>query len=166
MEWDGPPGPAESCGGDSLMRVEAFRQAGGFLPSLIAGEEPDLCHRLRRGGWAVLRLPCEMTLHDAAMTSLGQWWRRNLRSGHASAEAWARRGGEDRRLLKPVLSDLLWALPVAWPAWPLLWWRVWRRRGALYATHIVAGKLPHCAGHWTYWWNKARSNRHQLIEYK
>src|SRR5690606_25372626 len=47
VEWDTPIGEAASCGGDAMMRLEAFRAAGGFDATLIAGEEPDLCARLR-----------------------------------------------------------------------------------------------------------------------
>jgi GT2 family glycosyltransferase len=166
IEWEGPAGLAESCGGDSLMRVDAFLKVGGFADDLIAAEDNDICHRMRRLGWQIVRLPDEMTLHDVAMTTLGQWWRRNRRSGHAGAEAWHRRGAEDRRLVKPVLSNLLWGLPLFWPLWPLLWWRVYRRSGALYATHIVAGKLPHCAGQLGFWWSMYRARQMRLIEYK
>ena len=166
IEWDAPPGETESCGGDALMRIGAFATAGGFTDHLIAGEEADLCHRFRRHGWHIMRLPAEMTLHDVAMTRVSQWWRRNQRSGHAGAEAWHRRGGEDRRLFKPLMSNLLWALPILWPLWPFLWWRVFRRFGALYATHIVLGKLPHCAGQVNFWWSRLRARRVTLIEYK
>jgi len=166
IEWEAPSGTTESCGGDALMRAGAFRQVGGFSDELIAGEEADLCHRLRRQGWTIVRLPDEMTLHDVAMTRALQWWRRNRRSGYAGAEAWHRRGGEDPRLLKPLLSNFLWALPPLWPLWPLLWWRVCRRSGALYATHIVLGKLPHCAGQVSFWWSALRLRRSALIEYK
>lgn len=166
MEWDTPVGEAASCGGDAMMRAHIFEQVGGFSPDLIAGEEPDLCHRLRRDGWKIRRLPFEMTLHDAAMTRLSQWWRRNRRSGYASAEAWRRRGREEPELLRRVLSDLVWALPPAWLFWPLLWWRVFRRRGALYATHIVAGKLPHFQGQADFWLDRWRGRSGVLIEYK
>jgi GT2 family glycosyltransferase len=166
IEWNTPSGPAESCGGDALMRLAAFQEAGGFPADMIAGEEADLCYRMRQRDWQVMRLPVDMTLHDAAMTRMSQWWQRNRRSGHAGAEAWHRRGAEDRRLLKPLLSNLLWALPLFWPLWPLLWWRVYRQSGALYATHIVVGKLPHCAGQVGFWWNGLWAKRTALIEYK
>ena len=42
--------------------------ASGFNATLIAGEEPELCLRLRQKGWEIWRLDAEMTLHDAAMT--------------------------------------------------------------------------------------------------
>jgi len=88
-EWDTPVGEASECGGNALMRLAAFRAAGGFRDELIAGEEPELCVRLRRAGWKVHRIAGEMVLHDAAMTRFAQWWRRTTRSGHAFAEgAW------------------------------------------------------------------------------
>ena len=104
LEWDTPVGEAEACGGDALMRVAALAEAGGYDARLIAGEEPDLCLRLRRAGHAVARIDAEMTLHDAAMTRFGQWWRRMMRSGYASAESLARNGastpGTDRRCVR------------------------------------------------------------------
>lgn len=81
VEWNTPVGDTLRCGGDALFRTEAFTQVGGFRDDLIAGEEPELCLRLRRSGWQVHRLDQEMTLHDAAITSWGQWWRRTVRGG-------------------------------------------------------------------------------------
>jgi hypothetical protein len=43
--------------------VEAFQQAAGFNDALIAGEEPELCVRLRQKDWKIFRLDAEMTLH-------------------------------------------------------------------------------------------------------
>ena len=166
MEWDTPVGPTKACGGDSLVRVRAFRGVGGFDSSLIAGEEPDLCFRLRQNGWNIQRLNAEMTLHDADMKELRQWWQRNVRSGYATAEAHHRRGQDEPDLRRKVLSNLLWALPIGWPLWPVLWLRVWRRQGSLYAFHIVAGKLPHLMGQMKYWRNQRRGRAGELIEYK
>jgi glycosyltransferase involved in cell wall biosynthesis len=86
IEWDTPIGDAKACGGDAMMRIKAFLETGGYRDQLIAGEEPELCVRLRKCGWKVWRLNSEMTLHDAAITKFGQWWRRNVRSGYAFAE--------------------------------------------------------------------------------
>lgn len=77
LEWDTPVGEAKACGGDALMRADAFAAVGGFRPDLIAGEEPELCVRLRANGWKIWRLAAEMTLHDAGMTRFTQWWRRS-----------------------------------------------------------------------------------------
>lgn len=56
LEWDTPIGEAKACGGDALMRVAALRQAGAYNPELIAGEEPELCVRLRQKGWRIFRV--------------------------------------------------------------------------------------------------------------
>ena len=85
-EWDGSEGDARSCGGDVMLRAAALQAVGGYRNSLIAGEEPELCVRLRAAGWRIVRLGAEMTLHDAAMTRFSQWWRRTRRSGYAFAE--------------------------------------------------------------------------------
>jgi Glycosyl transferase family 2 len=86
FEWDGPAGEARACGGDVMMRAAALKAVGGYRNSLIAGEEPELCVRLRAAGWRIFRLKAEMTLHDAAMTRFSQWWKRTRRSGYAFAE--------------------------------------------------------------------------------
>jgi GT2 family glycosyltransferase len=86
LEWAVPPGETWTCGGDALVRVEPFEAVGGFRPQLIAGEEPELCLRLREIGWKIWRLDAEMTQHDAAMRRLGQWWVRAVRCGYAYAE--------------------------------------------------------------------------------
>src|SRR5205823_6407449 len=67
MEWSLPTGEIAFCGGDAIMRVSAFQQVGGYNPSLIAGEEPEMCLRLRGQGWLIHGIVAEMTLHDAAM---------------------------------------------------------------------------------------------------
>lgn len=83
IEWDTPIGDALACGGDALMRVAALTQVGGYDPSFIAGEEPELCFRLRENGWKIARIDEQMTRHDAAIYHLKQWWKRSLRSGYA-----------------------------------------------------------------------------------
>jgi hypothetical protein len=115
MEWNTPIGEAEACGGIALMRAGAVERAGYYDPSLICGEEADLCRRIRAQGSGILRIDAEMTLHDAAMTRAIQWWRRSKRGGFSSAEAVYRLGAEaseiDRHSVRGVV---LWAaiLPV------------------------------------------------------
>lgn len=86
MEWDRPAGEVDACGGIAMMRVDAFEEVGGFNASVAAGEEPELCFRLRRAGWKVLRLADEMVRHDLAMTKFSQWWRRSVRFGRGALE--------------------------------------------------------------------------------
>jgi len=110
VEWNTPVGDADACGGDAMMRVEAFASVNGFNPSLIAGEEPELCIRLRSAGLKIRRLDEEMTLHDANVTRFSQWWTRAVRAGHAYAEVasmHANPAGRSRRLKS--WKTLAWA---------------------------------------------------------
>ena len=111
LEWNTPVGPAKSCGGDALIRVAAFNQVNGYDGTIIAGEEPEMCVRLRSAGWTIQRIDHEMTLHDAAMTRFGQWWTRNVRAGHAYAQGNALHGAPPERFrVKEVRSITLWTL--------------------------------------------------------
>jgi GT2 family glycosyltransferase len=160
---------------------------------MIAGEEPELCFRLRRAGWTVLRLDAEMTLHDADMHRFSQWWRRARRAGHAYAEGAALHGrSPERHKVAAVRSMLFWAaalpcavlLGLAWSGapilallglYPLLWLRIARRtaargyRGPLarrYAALTVLAKLPQLLGLLEYASARLRGRRSTLIEYK
>jgi hypothetical protein len=57
---------------------------------LIAGEEPDLCRRIRGLGFRILHIDAPMTGHDLALHHVSQYWRRAIRTGHAYAEVAAR----------------------------------------------------------------------------
>ncbi|MEM6828567.1 MAG: glycosyltransferase family A protein [Pseudomonadota bacterium] len=114
-EWNVPIGLVASCGGDALFRLRALQQAGGYSDDLIAGEEPDLCLRLRRMGWSVRRIEDEMTLHDANILGFAPWWRRASRSGFAYAEHVRRHGSQsDPQTIRQTASILFWgfAAPV------------------------------------------------------
>jgi GT2 family glycosyltransferase len=87
IEWDTPIGKVSGCGGDAMIRADAFERVGGYRADLIAGEEPELCLRLRAAGSLIWRLDQEMTIHDADMTHFRQWWRRMIRSGYAFAQS-------------------------------------------------------------------------------
>ena len=114
VEWAVPPGEVASCGGDVLFRTRALMQVGGYNPDLIAGEEPDLCHRLRQEGWRILSNGREMTWHDVAITSLSQWWRRTKRAGYAFAELIDRyRGSAESSWTRLVGSALAWSAVLA-----------------------------------------------------
>lgn len=113
IEWGRDIGEIRSCGGDMMVRCKAFRVAGMFNPEMIAGEEPELCVRLRKAGGKIVRINHEMTLHDAAITKFSQWWKRALRSGHAYAEGAAMHGRPpERHNMKNVRSALLWGAVV------------------------------------------------------
>lgn len=193
LEWDTPVGDAKACGGDALMRAAALKEVVGYDDRLIAGEEPELCVRLRAQGWKVRRLGVEMTWHDAAMTRFQQWWRRTVRAGHAFAEGASLHGAPpERHWTRETRSNWLWGLmlPAAaiaftWPthgasllllaAYLLLGWRVARyckRRGYtrrdawLYSLFTVVGKIPAVVGQLQFHANRRLGRRTRLIEYK
>lgn len=95
LDWVYAPGETEFCGGDALMRRSALERVDGFDDELIAGEEPDLCRRLRARGFTILHVDRPMTGHDLAITRFSQYWRRAERAGHAYAEVAARFRGTD-----------------------------------------------------------------------
>ena len=109
LEWDTPVGEAEAFGGDALIRVEAWNDAGGYDETLIAGEDPEFSHRLRQKGWKIQRLDHPMTIHDANMTAFSQWFTRVRRTGHAYAEG-ASLHGDDGYYIKQVRSIAFWAV--------------------------------------------------------
>jgi cellulose synthase/poly-beta-1,6-N-acetylglucosamine synthase-like glycosyltransferase len=86
LDWIYPPGVSEFCGGDALVRRRVLEEVGGFDERLIAGEEPEMCQRIRSRGYTILHIDRPMTAHDLAMTRWSQYWRRALRAGYAYAE--------------------------------------------------------------------------------
>lgn len=190
LEWDTPVGEASACGGDALMRADAFAAVSGYRASLIAGEEPELCVRLRAAGWKIWRLAEEMTLHDAAMTRFGQWWQRSLRAGYAFAEGALLHGAApERHWLRESRRAWFWGLGVplaivalsavlgGWGLWLLLIYplQVARlaRRGSrstrenwLQAIFLVLGKFPEMLGQVKFLLNRFGAGKTVLIEYK
>jgi GT2 family glycosyltransferase len=98
IEWNTPIGEAMGCGGDALIRATALDRVGGYRAAVIAAEDTELCARLRAVGWKIWRLDIEMTVHDAAMTRFGQWWRRAVRAGYAFAQGSYLHGATPERL--------------------------------------------------------------------
>jgi GT2 family glycosyltransferase len=112
-EWNTPIGPAAASGGDALMRVQALRAAGSFRADLLAGEEPELCSRLRTLGWEIWRIDAAMTEHDAKISNLGQWLRRAQRAGFGYAQVWAATRKSDFPLYgRQIVSTLFWILVI------------------------------------------------------
>ncbi len=191
FEWNTPVGDADSSGGNAFVRVAAFEAVDGFDPRLIAGEEPELCLRLRAAGWKIRRVDHEMVLHDANMTRFSQWWTRARRAGHAYAEGSAMHGApperhwvrESRRavvwgLVLPLSSVagapftgglslallLLYPINVARIAWRLR--RQGEPRAWVIATFLMLSKLPEGLGWLRYQIGRLTGRHSTLIEYK
>jgi GT2 family glycosyltransferase len=190
IEWDTPVGEAIACGGDALMRVDALNAAGFYNESLVAGEEPELCVRIRERSWKIWRIDAEMTAHDAAMTKFSQWWTRSMRAGHAYAEVSALHRNSPRRIwARETKRALIWfalapasillglavspwfALALcAYPAQGLRLFLLHRRRfgeiAAPAAALSIVGKFAESAGALKYYWSRMIGRRAGLFEYK
>ncbi len=86
LDWIQKSGLVEFCGGNALMRRHVLEKVDGFNSLLIAGEEPEMCQRIRTCGYTILSIEQAMGLHDLAINSFSQYWRRTVRGGHAYAE--------------------------------------------------------------------------------
>jgi hypothetical protein len=193
MEWDTEVGEVSEVSGTCMLRADVFEQVGGFNETMIAGEDPELCLRVRRKGWRIIRLADFMGWHDANMMHFTEWWKRAVRSGHAYAEGAVMHGKSDfQHNVRQCRSNWFWGLilPIltvgfavpteGWslmslPGYPILLYRVfkWRkslgnsnRNAMIYAGFTVLGKLPSALGQLLYWKNRWRGKVSTLIEYK
>ena len=85
FDWYTPPGDYRLCGGNALWRRSVFNEVGVFDGDLIAGEEPDLCFRVRQLGYRIVCIDTTMVKHDLDMKSFKEYWSRSVRSGLAYA---------------------------------------------------------------------------------
>jgi cellulose synthase/poly-beta-1,6-N-acetylglucosamine synthase-like glycosyltransferase len=123
IDWDLPVGEIDGSHGDILVRCEAFREVGGFNPNVLVSEDREMCLRLRGAGWILLRIDGEMTVHDMAMTSFREWWRRCIRTGYGFAQvALLHRATFEGQVFRYFFSTIFWGLGIpllilglAWP---------------------------------------------------
>ncbi len=111
LEWRKPTGEIPYCGGIFMVRADVFSKAKGFDPSVPAGEEPELCSRIRAAGGRIVRLDQPMAIHDANMTRFGQWWTRNFRTGYGGLDIQERFG----QLGFSKINRSAWIWAVGWP---------------------------------------------------
>lgn len=190
IEWATPIGEAIACGGDALIRAEALKAAGFYNESLVAGEEPELCLRIRAKGWKIWRLDAEMTSHDAALTKFSQWWTRSKRAGHAYAEISSLHHASPFRIWRrETARSIFWAaiapvaliLAIAVNSWflvllvtyPAQVLRLYLSRkktlkddAAPWAALAVIGKFAEASGILKYYMGKAAGRKSGLFEYK
>jgi GT2 family glycosyltransferase len=193
IEWNMPVGEIKGSHGDIMIRVEPFRQVGGFDQNVLASEDFELCLRLRRTGWILLRIDAAMTLHDMAMTRFSQWWRRCVRSGYAYADgAYLHGKSPERHYVREVRSIVFWGfllplfiLGLAWPTrgasllllggYAHVYWRSRRfaldrtssvANARLYAGACTIAKFPMAVGLFLYWFRRVTRGPMRNIEYK
>lgn len=193
IEWNTPVGETKACGGDAMMRISAFQEVGGFNNNLIAGEEPELCLRLRQKGWKILKIDHYMSLHDAEMTQFSQWWKRSARAGFAFGEgSWLHGKSEEKHWVKESRSIWLWGLLIPlitfifiWPShgltliflllYPLLIYKIYRRQKQqgynaqeawLYSYFCVLAKFPQVLGQIRFHTLRLLGRQANIVEYK
>lgn len=173
-----------------MMRRDALIMVGGYREDMIAGEEPELCVRLRAAGWQIWRIDAEMTLHDAAITRLSQWWRRTLRSGYAFAQgAWLHGAAPERLWVWESFRAWFWGvgLPLAclgaglvlgpwgWMTWLVYPLQIVRQAGhnpgqvrerLILATFQLLARFPESWGQMRFVWDRLGGRNSRIIEYK
>ena len=190
IEWDRPAGETEAFGGDAVVRVDAFRQVGGFDDRVICSEDDELSARLRKADWSIRRIDRDMSIHDADMTRFSQWWRRSVRSGHGFAEINRMHpehfAGMPWRIVRWSILVPLAALVAAgmlnvWIGLAVLglygisFLKILMTKisegmkwseAAIYAASLVLVKFPNLIGMATYYKRLWRDEPAQIIEYK
>jgi len=190
IEWNTPIGKTKSCGGITCMRLSAFMAVGAFREPLIAGEEPELCVRLRAAGWEIWRIDAEMAWHDAAIDKFSQWWKRAMRGGYAYAEgaflhgtspehhrvreslsAWCWGGAVPAIVLFSIMSYGAWGaiLALVYPAQVIRLTLRDRKHSPLpwgRALFLVLGKFPEMLGQMKFSYSRLLGKSSRLIEYK
>lgn len=194
LEWDGPKGDIRESGGDFLVRSVIFDRLNGFDEKVIAGEEPELCFRIRSEGYSIYRLDVAMTHHDANMTTASQWWGRSVRSGHAYANiAHLHFKSTEKIYQKETKSILFWGvfLPLLFLIGALLSplllsfivlsyfyfftkiylhgkkeFNIKGNNAFYYAASVMVGKFPHAYGVAKYIYRVITKKQFSIIEYK
>lgn len=195
LEWKSSPGDLTNfgaLGGISMVRVDVFKSLNGFTENVIAGEDSEFGVRLSLAGYRVTKINHDMAIHDANMTSFGQWWRRSVRAGHAIGQRAEMNGKtivkdcvQERKstlfwgVFLPVLASILLipthglSLIISF-AYVFLGIKVYlyrRKQGEsagdamIYAKFIVLGKFANGLGLIKFFLNRFKK-RYEIIEYK
>jgi glycosyltransferase involved in cell wall biosynthesis len=189
-EWDGPVGDGASFGGDVMIRTSALASVGGYREYIIAGEDTELCLRMRLAHWSTWRLGNEMTLHDAAISNFPQWWRRSVRCGYAFAQnAHVHSASPERLFVWESRRARMWGIwipmcciaitlalgrlgLIAWMIYPLQIFRQsFRARGSI-RDRVTLGvfqtlaRFPESWGQIRFLRNYLTSRQARIIEYK
>lgn len=195
LEWKSAPGDLTNfgaLGGISMIRTDVFKELNGFTENVIAGEDSEFGVRLSLAGYRVTKINHDMAIHDANMTSFGQWWKRSVRAGHAIGQRAAMNGNtivkdcvQERKstlfwgVFLPALALILliptrgFSLIIVF-AYVLLAIKVYLYRRKLgesasdamvYARFIVLGKFANGLGLIKFFVNRLKK-RYEIIEYK
>jgi glycosyltransferase involved in cell wall biosynthesis len=187
MDWYRQPGFIDACGGIATYRREIFQHLNGFNETLIAGEEPELCQRIKQNGYSILCLPEDMGTHDSAMLYFWQWWKRCVKIGfgYTNGAEW---GGYSKQYRSAtiwggyvpiiILLSLLWTnysilLLLLYPIQVLRIFLQTHKNNNLstydkgiYALFCVLAKFPEMQGIFLYFLKKKYNHKQVLMSYK
>ncbi len=189
MEWNGPVGDIDACGGIFMTRLSTFREAGGFNTAIIAAEDDDFCIRVRANGKRVHRVDRDMCFHDADMRRFSQWWRRAVRAGYAFAQVGEMHPGYFRsQRLRAWLWGLVLPAAIIFPApltsgWSAILLLLYvlsfirtrhglirngatAKHASLYAGFLTLSKFPNLIGMLNYRRKRLMGRPVGLVEYK
>jgi len=189
IEWQGPIGEIDACGGIFVISRKAFETAPGFNPTMIAGEDNEFSYRVRKKGYRVVQIDEDMCLHDANIVRFGQWWRRSVRAGYAYAlmtehQPEFYRGQRLRAIAwGGVLPTLIIAsLFLAWPLalvllglYPASFLRTRQKfiragiapdAATSHAGFLVLAKFANLKGMLNFWTKRALGRHVGIVEYK
>ncbi len=193
IEWNTPIGETLAVLGDMCVKVEAFQKVNGFDETIIAAEDDDFCLRVNKAGFKTFRLDADMSMHDANILTLSQWFRRSKRGGHGYANIHHIHGGAPLNYFnKQIKSVIFWGFLVPLAFLVCLFFAPWaslliffgyaasivrlifyrkKNKASLkiaiyYGILIFTGKVPEFIGMLQFYKNHLLSNKHQLIEYK
>ena len=186
MDWYRSAGFVDSCGGIATYKRASFEAVKGFDSQLMAGEEPELCKRIRENSELILCINSEMGTHDSGMTRFSQWWTRCVKVGFGfmSGSEW---GGWS----KQYKSAIFWGLGVplilvvsafftsglsllGFALYPVQVYRIFRNvQGEglawydkfIYSFFCVLSKFPEAQGVIAFYINKIKK-KNTLIQYK
>jgi GT2 family glycosyltransferase len=157
LDWHIPAGDYRLCGGNAMWRTAVIAEHGFFDETLKAGEEPDLCYRVRHQGGKIVCVDAPMVTHDLGMRRFSQYWKRAEGSGKGYAKVASRYWRNNEKLwLREVLLNfaepLVWLVVFAvgwlWNGFPgglalLLGWWGTRTLQIAYAMRSRRLDLPH-----------------------
>jgi len=190
IEWDTEPGDTKACGGIMMICREAFKRIDGFNEHLIAGEEPELCVRLRQAGWNIHRLSDDMAKHDANIHHFSQWWKRVQRGGYAFAEGASLHGAPpEKHWVTERNRAWVWAVVIPLNLMVLAYFSPWsgllglmiyplqvvrtarhhQHLGSFkwkYSSLLILGKFAEIVGQLKFYKNKLLNTKAKIIEYK
>jgi len=192
IEWSREIGETDSVGGIFIIRAQLFFKLGGFNEYLVAGEEPELCSRVKQKDKRILRIKQLMALHDSGQMMFKQWWARTLRNGVAIAQSIAPQ--HEQRFVyafKNVLSIVSWVfilpivliLSVMYSPFSLLLLLIYplkvlhiyskslhdietKRDRLIYSLFCIVGKLPEFVGIIKYMMNYLLKRQQKIVEHK